>query len=426
MKSSKRKMLPADMQLRSPLFKKKLLYHFDTKVDDAELILGSKASILSDLYRQKLPIPPGFTISMKTTSYIYGEEGSKDIHRYIYKVKKAIAMLEKSTGKTFGGITEVESPVQSEFKGEANETSPLTLSIRTSSLEGFHSFGAIRDIGMNESIANHISHTSSNPKWGYEAYCRLLQSYGTIIFGIEEAKYRNIVHCVMNNSGVTHESQIAIIDLVQIANEFKRIAAIPEDPFEQLFSALHGMYKAWNNPQSKKFREMNGLNINADVAIIVQAMVYGNTCTKSGSGVVYSRDPNNGANVVVAEYLPISNGAQELAATNEIKNIAMLKSEHPGLFYNLMHVVKLMEKQFRNAQEIRFIVEHSALFILSVSTAKCSIRAAVKIAVSLVKEKLITEREALMRINPAQMISYFRGSLPAQFSKFKVLFSYQF
>lgn len=378
-------------------------------------LLGLKGSNLCDIFRMDLPVPPGFIITSDSARDYVQSENVKESEKLVDEYRRTIRELERQTGKKFGGSFDQTSTTGvtlsagvsgiSVSREQKREPMPLLLSVRAS--PAIHMPGvmdAILNIGINEELTVKLAQASDNPRWAFDTYRRFLQLFGTVVYGVDEKKYKLILANERLRCGVTHDSELGASELQNVISEFKRLANVPQDPWEQLHVAINSIYKSWFSFKADKYREIYGVTEDLGVAIIVQSMVFGNLSGRCGVGTAYTRNPNTGEREFIAEYASCTCGEDIFGGSSEVKTLDQLRDEQSGLYNNLIHVLRLLERHYRDMQEIEFTVEEGTLYVLQAAAATRSSQAAINIAVSMVKEKLISEREALMRLDPVQMM----------------------
>lgn len=302
----------------------------------------------------KLPVPEGFTITADACKHIFGEgSASSEQKKFNDRYKAAVNELERRTGKKFGGVPldldENLAAAGAQPRGEMRDDLPLIVSIRASTpIDIPGAARSILNVGLTESLMHKLASRGTNPRWAYESFRRLLQMFGTVVYGIEERKYRMIVKNTMLRVGVFQESLLSIADLLQIITEFKRLGTVPEDPWEQLFLALQGIYKSWFSGNAERFKLSYGVDLNTPVALVVQSMVFGNLNERCGVGFAFSRHPNTGKGEYIVEYVSCSIGSDILAGAYDVMGMTSFRESFPGQYYNLAHAIKLLERRYKD------------------------------------------------------------------------------
>lgn len=280
---------------------------------------------------------------------------------------------------------------------------PLNNYIIISSVSMPGMMDTILNLGLNDAIVEELIKTTNNPRFAYDVQRRFLAMFGNVVMGIKKESYDDILQDVRKKKGLNSDQDLSISDLQLIVSLFKQIAMPPDDPSEQLRMAIEAVFNSWYTPRAISYREINGIKHSLGTAVCVQSMVYGNLNTKSGSGVLFSRDPVTGDNNPYGEYLVMSEGEDVVSGSHTPLKLDDMKRETPSIYNKLIDVKVNLEKHYRDMQDIEFTVENNELYILQTRRGKRTPPADVKIAVSMVEEGLINQREALCRINANQM-----------------------
>ena len=363
-------------------------------------LLGGKGANLSEMSRIGLPVPAGMTITTKVCTYYYD-------HKKAYpktlesEIKANIAKIEKVMGKKFGDLK-----------------SPLLLSVRSGARESMPGMmDTILNLGINDEIVEALSAKTGNSKFAWDSYRRFLQMYGSVVMGVEahagehHDPYEVILDKAKSKAGVSDDSGLGESDLRWVVAEFKKLIkkrsgkAFPEDPMTQLYGSIDAVFNSWNNDRAKVYRQKYGIPVEWGTAVNVQAMVFGNTGTGSGTGVAFTRDPATGENVFYGEYLIDAQGEDVVAGVRTPKPVAQMAKDLPKSHKELLKIRKVLEKHFRDVQDVEFTIEEGHLWMLQTRNGKRTGFAAVNIALDMVKERLITKEEAILRI-PAEDLSH--------------------
>ncbi|MDE0594409.1 MAG: pyruvate, phosphate dikinase [Roseibacillus sp.] len=363
-------------------------------------LLGGKGANLSEMSRIGLPVPAGMTITTEVCTYYYD-------HKKTYpktlesEIKANIAKIEKVMGKKFGDLK-----------------SPLLLSVRSGARESMPGMmDTILNLGINDEIVEALSAKTGNSKFAWDSYRRFLQMYGSVVMGVEahagehHDPYEVILDKAKSKAGVSDDSGLGEADLRWVVAEFKKLIkkrsgkAFPEDPMTQLYGSIDAVFNSWNNDRAKVYRQKYGIPVEWGTAVNVQAMVFGNTGTGSGTGVAFTRDPATGENVFYGEYLIDAQGEDVVAGVRTPKPVAQMAKDLPKSHKELLKIRKVLEKHFRDVQDVEFTIEEGRLWMLQTRNGKRTGFAAVNIALDMVKERLITKEEAILRI-PAEDLSH--------------------
>ncbi|KAJ1440850.1 hypothetical protein B484DRAFT_391058, partial [Ochromonadaceae sp. CCMP2298] len=356
-------------------------------------LLGIKGTNLCELYRLQLPIPPAFIITTETSLEFFAQKQDRLQEQVLTQIKKGIQELESQTGKTFG-------------KHEPPHT-PLLLSVRSGSAVAMPGMmQTVLNLGMNDEIVEALALLSSNPRWAFDCYRRFLQMYGTVVLGADSARYDAVLKEARTARGVAKDTQLTVADLVGVVTQFKTFAAVPQDPWEQLHKSVEFCFSSWFTPAAVKFRDIHCIQEELGTAVVVQSMVFGNWNARSGTGIMSTRNPLTGAKEMYGEFLQNAEGQDVIAGDRVPMKLSELQQAQewgPALYDDLHGVEGMVEKHYRDMQDVEFTVQDGTLYLLQSRSGKRSARAAVCVAASMVRERLITEREALMRINPNHM-----------------------
>ncbi|MBF0254524.1 MAG: pyruvate, phosphate dikinase, partial [Candidatus Omnitrophica bacterium] len=304
-----------------------------------------------------------------------------------------LTKLEKATGKTFG-------------KGPR----PLLVSVRSGakfSMPGM--MDTILNLGLNDSTVEALAAQSKNERFAYDSYRRFIQMYSDVVLEIDHDHFEKMLSALKKERGARIDTDLKVDDLKELVKRYKEVVkrdsgkAFPQDPREQLKLAVNAVFNSWQNERANKYRNLNKIDHNIGTAVNVQSMVFGNLSETSGTGVAFTRDPGSGKKLFFGEYLLNAQGEDVVAGIRTPSAIADLKKARPSLYKKLETIYKKLEKHYRDMQDIEFTFENEDLYLLQTRNGKRTALAAVNIAVDMVKEKLISKREAVARIEPAQL-----------------------
>ncbi len=380
----------------------KYSYDFGKKTDgSAKLrnLLGGKGANLAEMARIGLPVPPGFTITTEVCTYFYdnGRNYPKTLER---EVKASVAVIEKELGKKLGA-----------------EKNPLLLSVRSGARESMPGMmDTILNLGLNDKTVKALAKESGNQAFAYDCYRRFIQMYGDVVMGVQAVNEND--HCpfegclekLRDEVGVKLDNELTAAHLKELIKRYKAIikkrtgTAFPQDAYKQLWGSVSAVFNSWQNERAILYRQKYSIPAAWGTAVNVQAMVFGNMGDTCATGVAFTRDPANGEKVFYGEYLINAQGEDVVAGIRTPKPIAELKGEMPKAHADLEAVRKKLEKHFKDMQDFEFTVEDGKLYMLQTRNGKRTGLAAVRIAVELVKEKLIDQKTALKKI-PADSIS---------------------
>jgi len=356
-------------------------------------ILGGKGANLAEMASLGLPVPPGFTISTEVCKY-YWDNGRKFPEDLKSVVEEAMTELENVTGKKFG-----------------DNKNPLLVSVRSGaavSMPGM--MDTILNLGLNDESVEGLAKLTNNERFAWDSYRRFIQMFGDVALGIAHEKFEEALNEVKKEKGVKQDLELDANDLKKVVELYKKLykeegKEFPQDPMKQLWIAIEAVFGSWNNPRAIKYRQINEMDKQGllGTAVNVVAMVFGNMGEDSGTGVAFTRDPNTGEKKYYGEFLTNAQGEDVVAGIRTPKSLDELKSINPKTYNQLLEVMDKLEKHFRDMQDIEFTVEKGQLYMLQTRSGKRTAAAAVKIAVDMVKEGLISKQEAVMRVKPADI-----------------------
>ena len=356
-----------------------------------KFLLGGKGYGLVEMTSLGLPVPPGFVITTEVCKQYY-EEGEKVPTGLFEQVKQKIAEVEKETGKKFGG-----------------EERPLLFSVRSGapfSMPGM--MDTILNLGLNDRTSKRLAEITKNEKFAFDSYRRLVQMFGKVAMGADAGAFEKILEEKRKQAGVKMDIDLPTQELRSVTEEFKRVVAdqtgkeFPQDPYVQLQMAIEAVLRSWNNARAKEYRKFYRISEGLGTAVNIQAMVFGNSGEASGSGVGFTRNPSTGENKLFGEYLPNSQGEDVVAG---VRTPVGLDRMDRRILAQLRDVAKKLESHFKDMQDFEFTVEDGKLYTLQTRNGKRTAQAAVKIAVDLVAEGLITPQESVSRVEPDMLES---------------------
>ena len=371
----------------------KLIFRFNNKVSQGSSqnknILGGKGANLSQMAKLKLPVPPGFTISTKVCDYFY-KNNNKIPKKLIGIANKEIKFIEKITKKNFGNIS-----------------NPLLVSVRSGariSMPGM--MDTILNIGLNDKTVIGLKNKTSNGRFAKDSYRRLIQMYGNVVMGIESHYFEELIDNYKLTKGVIQDIELNENDWDGLIINFKDVIKektnkkFPQDVNEQLWGAISAVFLSWNSKRAKTYRRINYIPDHWGTAVNIQSMVFGNMGDNCATGVAFTRNPSTGENKIFGEYLINAQGEDVVAGIRTPQNLLSMNIKMPKIFQQLKKIFKQLEKKYRDMQDIEFTVEDNKLWMLQTRSGKRTAKAAIKIAVDMVKEKLISSKEAILRIDP--------------------------
>lgn len=370
----------------------KFVYRFSEGNKEMRDLLGGKGANLAEMTRASLPVPPGFTITTKACN-AYHEGGKKLPEGLMEQVEKAMVQLEKETGKKFGSVE-----------------NPLLVSVRSGakfSMPGM--MDTILNLGLNDETVEGLARLTDNPRFAYDSYRRFIQMFSNVVLGLDEYLFEEVIHKQKEVKGVQYDPELEASDWKEVISQFKRIVEnkikrpFPQNPTEQLRLAIEAVFDSWNNQRAIVYRKIHKIPDNLGTAVNIQSMVFGNMGDDSGTGVAFTRNPSTGEKELYGEFLMNAQGEDVVAGIRTPKSISQLKEILPDVYRQFEQVAKQLEKHYKDMQDIEFTVERGKLYFLQTRNGKRTAQAAVKIAVQMVHEGLITKEEALLRVDPDQL-----------------------
>jgi len=386
----------------------KWVYGFSAKKTDGNRemkpLLGGKGANLAEMSSLGLPVPPGFTVT--TEACLDYEKSGKEINSEICEqVKVALAEVESVTGKKFG-----------------DNQNPLLFSVRSGaqvSMPGM--MDTVLNLGLNDESVQGLAILTENERFAWDSYRRFIQMYANVVMGFNTSILEHTLEDLKDARGVKEDTELTAEDWKELVSVYKRIIledsgkSFPQDPMDQLWQAIAAVFGSWNNPRAIKYREINEIPHNWGTAVNVQSMVFGNMGNDSGTGVCFTRDPSTGEKVFFGEYLMNAQGEDVVAgirtpapinetSKNESnKGLKTLEEVQKASYDKLVEIYQKLEAHYKDMQDIEFTIENKKLYILQTRNGKRTAAAAVKIAADLVKEELLTRKEALLRVNPEDL-----------------------
>jgi pyruvate, orthophosphate dikinase len=383
----------------------KLIINFkskDTKkIKNPKNFLGGKGANLSEMGRMGLPVPPGFIISTKVCELFYKDK-KKLNKNLVNQIKKELSVIEKDVGKKFGDLK-----------------NPLLLSVRSGarvSMPGM--MDTILNLGLNDKTVEALAIKTSNGRFAKDSYRRFIQMYGNVVMGIESYHFEELIENYKLTKGVLLDTDLDENDWDGLIKDFKRTVKdktkknFPQNVHEQLLGAINAVFLSWESNRAKVYRKLNQIPAEWGTAVNVQSMVFGNMGEDCATGVVFTRNPSDGLNEIYGEYLINAQGEDVVAGTRTpqyITKTARLQAKvkapsmeetMPNVYRQLHKILKKLEKHYKDMQDVEFTVENNKLWMLQTRSGKRTAKSAVKIAVDMVKEKLISKKEAVLRIDP--------------------------
>jgi pyruvate,orthophosphate dikinase len=369
----------------------KYVYTFGEGNADMKMLLGGKGANLSEMTNLGLPVPPGFTITTEVCRKYY--ENNKYPEDLQDQIDAHLSMLEKKMGKRLGDL---ENPLLVSVRSGAPQSMPGMMD-------------TVLNLGLNDVTVKSLANQTQNERFAYDCYRRFMQMFGNVVIGLEHGTFEAILSEVKGRYGVTLDTDMSVKALKDVVAEYKKIflketgETFQQEPHKQLSMSIDAVFKSWNNRRAITYRKLSNIPDDIGTAVNVQTMVYGNMGEDSGTGVAFTRDPATGGNELYGEYLMNAQGEDVVAGIRTPRHIRELKKDLPDIYENLVQVCETLEKHYRDVQDLEFTIEKGIFYILQTRTGKRTIQAAVKIAVDLAEEGLITQEEAILRVNPSDL-----------------------
>ncbi|MBL8132950.1 MAG: pyruvate, phosphate dikinase [Anaerolineae bacterium] len=382
---------------------KQWVYRFDqiedvqklvgTKWDNVKSLLGGKGAGLFDMTRAGVPVPPGFTVTTEACNE-YLVEGGKFPQGMWEQALEALKSVEGKAGKSFGSAE-----------------NPLLVSVRSGakfSMPGM--MDTVLNLGMNDAIASAMAELTGDKRFVFDAYRRLIQMFGTVVMNIADEPYEDYLTEIKKERGVKQDVDLSASDWQIVVARFKEIYKahvgedFPQDPLRQLALAIEAVFKSWNGKRAVDYRNAAGISHTLGTAVNVQTMVFGNMGNTSGTGVAFTRNPSTGERVLFGDYLMNAQGEDVVAGIRTPEPIAKLQRENQDVYQQFITIAAQLEKHYREMQDVEFTIENGKLWMLQTRDGKRTARSAVRIAVEMANEGVISKQEAVMRVKPEHVL----------------------
>ena len=367
----------------------KRVYLFNEGNKDDRELLGGKGANLCEMTNLGLPVPFGFIITTMTCREFF-QSGNKLPALLEQEYRVALDIVEKKMGARFG-----------------DPTNPLLFSVRSGapvSMPGM--MNTILNLGLNDEITEGLAQKTGNPRFAYDSYRRFIQMFANVVMGVDGEKFEHELDKYKAANGKALDVDMSAEDWQEIVRIYKTLVDLPEDPFVQLKKAVEAVFLSWHTPRAIVYREMNNISEALGTAVNVQAMVFGNFGDESGSGVAFTRNPSTGEHRFFGEFLFNAAGEDVVAGIRTPLPVEALKERQPDVYRELHDTQAMLEKHYRDMQDLEFTVQEGKFYMLQTRSGKRTGRASVKIAVDMVNEGLITESEALMRVSPEHVEAF--------------------
>ena len=372
--------------------KKQYVYLFNEGNASMKNLLGGKGANLSEMTILGIPVPQGFTVTTEACNKYY-EDDKKISQDIIEEIENKMSELEKITGKKFGSLE-----------------NPLLVSVRSGarvSMPGM--MDTILNLGLNDESVEAMAKLTNNPRFAYDSYRRFIQMFADVVMGVEKRLFEDLLDEVKEEKGYKIDTDLTAEDLKDLVVKFKALYKkekgedFPSNPKEQLIEAVTAVFRSWNNPRAIVYRRLNDIPGEWGTAVNVQEMVFGNKGETSGTGVAFSRNPANGDNELYGEYLMNAQGEDVVAGIRTPEPISHLEAQNPEIYKQFTDIVNTLEKHYRDMQDMEFTIEDGKLYFLQTRNGKRTAQAALKIAVDLVEEGMLTKEEAILKVEPKQL-----------------------
>ena len=363
-------------------------------------ILGGKGGNVAIMNNMGIPVPPGFTISTEVCTYFY-EHKREYPPELREEVEKALRQVEEIAGHRFGNLED-----------------PLLVSVRSgarASMPGM--MDTVLNVGLNDESVVALWDETNDPRFAYDCYRRLIEMYSDVVLGIEKERFDLILSAYKKKYGLVHDTDLVAGDWREIISAYKLIVLketgkpFPQDPHEQLWGAIGAVFGSWMNPRAKIYRHHHHIPDDWGTTVTVQTMVFGNKGDDCATGVAFTRDPSTGERKLYGEFLVNAQGEDVVAGTRDPQKLVELEKILPQAYRDLAAHMQKLEKHFRDMQDVEFTIEHGTLWMLQTRSGKRTAQAAIKIAVDMAKEGLITKEEAVCRVDPASFDQLFHPVL---------------
>ncbi len=372
----------------------KYVYLFNEGNASMRNLLGGKGANLAEMTGLGLPVPRGFTVTTEACTRYYsdGQKIEKDIEDQIYEY---LSKMEQIVGKQFG-----------------NPENPLLVSVRSGSRASMPGMmDTILNLGLNDVVVEGLAKLTNNPRFAYDSYRRFMHMFSDVVMGIEKNKFEHILEGMKESKGVHLDTDLTADDLKELVKKYHELykkekgEPFPQEPRIQLLEAVKAVFRSWDNPRANVYRRLNDIPSDWGTAVNVQEMVYGNMGEDSGTGVAFTRNPSTGEKKLYGEFLMNAQGEDVVAGIRTPQSIDQMKETNLAAYEQFVDIANTLEKHYRDMQDMEFTIERGKLFMLQTRNGKRTAQAALKIAVDLVAEGMLTKEEAIMKVDPKQLDS---------------------
>ena len=372
----------------------KYVYLFSEGNEKMKNLLGGKGANLGQMTSLGMPVPQGFTVTTEACTRYY-DDGKKIADSIINEIREGVKKMEEIAGKKFG-----------------DPTNPLLVSVRSgarASMPGM--MDTILNLGINDVVVEGLAKLTNNPRFAYDSYRRFIQMFADVVMEVPKKNFEVIIDKMKEERGIELDTDFTADDMKEMVERFKvyyreqKGSDFPTEPEVQLLESVQAVFRSWDNPRANVYRRMNDIPYSWGTAVNVQAMVFGNSGDNSGTGVAFTRDPSTGEAALYGEYLINAQGEDVVAGIRTPNHISELAKDMPEVYKQFAEIADRLEKHYKDMQDMEFTIENGKLYMLQTRNGKRTAAAALQIAVDLVKEGMIDEEEAVMRVDPKQLDS---------------------
>ena len=388
---------------------KKYVYLFSEGNATMKNLLGGKGANLAEMTTLGIPVPTGFTVTTEACNKYY-EDGKQISSEIVEQIKASVKEIEKLSGKEFGSTA-----------------NPLLVSVRSgarASMPGM--MDTILNLGLNDEVVESMAKLTNNPRFAYDSYRRFIQMFSDVVMDIEKRLFENKLEEMKEKKGVEFDTDLTADDLKELVNQFKAIykkqkgESFPQEANVQLMESITAVFGSWQNPRAIVYRRLNDIPGEWGTAVNVQEMVFGNKGETSGTGVIFSRNPATGENKIYGEYLMNAQGEDVVAGIRTPHPISQLDEQDPVIYKELTDIINTLETHYKDMQDMEITIEEGKLYFLQTRNGKRTAQAALKIAVDLVDEKMLSKEEAILKVDPKQLDSLLHPAFDPEELKKKI------
>ena len=381
----------------------KFVYDFSEGNGSMRELLGGKGANLAEMSNLGMPVPQGFTVTTEACTQYYND-GRTIAPEIEAEIMEHLAKLEEKTGKQFGSTT-----------------NPLLVSVRSgarASMPGM--MDTILNLGLNDVAVEGFAAKTGNPRFAYDSYRRFIQMFSDVVMELSKKRFEEIIDGLKDKKGVKQDVELDADDMKELVVRFKEFykaekgVDFPQDPKVQLMEAVKAVFRSWDNPRANVYRRMNEIPYDWGTAVNVQSMVFGNSGNNSGTGVAFTRNPATGEKALFGEYLINAQGEDVVAGVRTPSPISKLQEEMPGVYDQFADIANRLEQHYKDMQDMEFTIEDGKLYMLQTRNGKRTAAAALKVAVDLVDEGMIDEKEAVCRVEPKQLDALLHPTFDAE------------